>query len=51
MARKVKQYLSNLDLEMDEESLQALSLQCEPASNTCKYCFLLYYYPKMTGMK
>ncbi|CAI5784161.1 rap guanine nucleotide exchange factor 2 isoform X1 [Podarcis lilfordi] len=34
MARKVKQYLSNLDLEMDEESLQALSLQCEPASNT-----------------
>lgn len=36
MARKVKQYLSNLDLEMDEESLQALSLQCEPASNTCE---------------
>ncbi|KAK9399084.1 rap guanine nucleotide exchange factor 2 [Crotalus adamanteus] len=34
MARKVKQYLANLDLEMDEESLQALSLQCEPASNT-----------------
>uniref|UniRef100_A0A8B9CZM7 Rap guanine nucleotide exchange factor 2 n=1 Tax=Anser brachyrhynchus TaxID=132585 RepID=A0A8B9CZM7_9AVES len=35
MARKVKQYLSNLDLEMDEESLQTLSLQCEPATNTC----------------
>ncbi|XP_043369192.1 rap guanine nucleotide exchange factor 2 isoform X13 [Dermochelys coriacea] len=34
MARKVKQYLSNLDLEMDEESLQTLSLQCEPATNT-----------------
>nr|XP_025730183.1 rap guanine nucleotide exchange factor 2 isoform X8 [Callorhinus ursinus] len=35
MARKVKQYLSNLELEMDEESLQTLSLQCEPATNTC----------------
>ncbi|XP_043917992.1 rap guanine nucleotide exchange factor 2 isoform X3 [Protopterus annectens] len=34
MARKVKQYLSNLSLEMDEESLQALSLQCEPSTNT-----------------
>ncbi|XP_029473663.1 rap guanine nucleotide exchange factor 2 isoform X11 [Rhinatrema bivittatum] len=34
MARKVKQYLSNLDLEMDEENLQTLSLQCEPATNT-----------------
>ncbi|XP_063116982.1 rap guanine nucleotide exchange factor 2 isoform X6 [Cavia porcellus] len=34
MARKVKQYLSNLELEMDEESLQTLSLQCEPASST-----------------
>ncbi|KAM4807769.1 rap guanine nucleotide exchange factor 2 isoform 3-T3 [Rhinophrynus dorsalis] len=34
MARKVKQYLSDLDLEMDEENLQALSLQCEPATNT-----------------
>lgn len=39
MARKVKQYLSNLELEMDEESLQTLSLQCEPATNTCE-CFL-----------
>uniref|UniRef100_A0A8C0X117 Rap guanine nucleotide exchange factor 2 n=1 Tax=Castor canadensis TaxID=51338 RepID=A0A8C0X117_CASCN len=37
MARKVKQYLSNLELEMDEESLQTLSLQCEPATNTCKF--------------
>lgn len=36
MARKVKQYLSNLELEMDEESLQTLSLQCEPATNTRK---------------
>ncbi|XP_053559771.1 rap guanine nucleotide exchange factor 2 isoform X11 [Bombina bombina] len=34
MARKVKQYLSDLDLEMDEENLQTLSLQCEPATNT-----------------
>lgn len=39
MARKVKQYLSNLELEMDEESLQTLSLQCEPATNT-RECFL-----------
>lgn len=41
MARKVKQYLSNLDLEMDEESLQTLSLQCEPATNTRERCHLL----------
>ncbi|XP_059500725.1 rap guanine nucleotide exchange factor 2 isoform X4 [Stegostoma tigrinum] len=34
MARKVKQYLANLDLDMDEENLQALSLQCEPSTNT-----------------
>ncbi|XP_072262096.1 rap guanine nucleotide exchange factor 2 isoform X10 [Pyxicephalus adspersus] len=34
MARKVKQYLSDLDLEMDEENLQTLSLQCEPSTNT-----------------
>ncbi|XP_042193877.1 rap guanine nucleotide exchange factor 2 isoform X6 [Callorhinchus milii] len=34
MARKVKQYLANLNLDMDEESLQALSLQCEPSTNT-----------------
>ncbi|KAG9479977.1 hypothetical protein GDO78_011803 [Eleutherodactylus coqui] len=34
MARKVKQYLSDLDLEMDEENLQTLSVQCEPATNT-----------------
>ncbi|KAG8453869.1 hypothetical protein GDO86_000482 [Hymenochirus boettgeri] len=34
MARKVKQYLSDLELEMDEENLQILSLQCEPATNT-----------------
>lgn len=42
MARKVKQYLSNLDLEMDEESLQTLSLQCEPATNTCERYHLLW---------
>ncbi|XP_059820932.1 rap guanine nucleotide exchange factor 2 isoform X1 [Hypanus sabinus] len=40
MARKVKQYLANLSLDMDEESLQALSLQCEPSTNTL---------PKNTG--
>ncbi|XP_069487452.1 rap guanine nucleotide exchange factor 2 isoform X7 [Ambystoma mexicanum] len=34
MARKVKQYLSNLELEMDEENLQTLSLQCEQSTNT-----------------
>ncbi|XP_055081028.1 rap guanine nucleotide exchange factor 2 isoform X6 [Periophthalmus magnuspinnatus] len=34
MARKVKQYLSNLSLETNEESLQTLSLQCEPSINT-----------------
>uniref|UniRef100_A0A8B9JAB8 Rap guanine nucleotide exchange factor 2 n=1 Tax=Astyanax mexicanus TaxID=7994 RepID=A0A8B9JAB8_ASTMX len=34
MARKVKQYLSNLTLETNEESLQTLSIQCEPSINT-----------------
>ncbi|XP_035282170.1 rap guanine nucleotide exchange factor 2 isoform X4 [Anguilla anguilla] len=34
MARKVRQYLSDLTLDTSEESLQALSLQCEPSSNT-----------------
>lgn len=47
MARKVKQYLSNLDLEMDEESLQTLSLQCEPATNTCERCHLLWISRKL----
>lgn len=47
MARKVKQYLSNLDLEMDEESLQTLSLQCEPATNTCEHCHLLWISRKL----
>lgn len=37
MARKVKQYLSNLIVETDEEKIQILSLQCEPAYSTCKY--------------
>ncbi|KAM9414279.1 rap guanine nucleotide exchange factor 2 isoform 19-T19 [Salvelinus alpinus] len=34
MARRVKQYLSNLSLETNEEALQTLSLQCEPSINT-----------------
>ncbi|XP_056625094.1 rap guanine nucleotide exchange factor 2 isoform X5 [Triplophysa dalaica] len=34
MARKVKQYLSNLSLETNEESLQMLSIQCEASINT-----------------
>uniref|UniRef100_A0A8C5ES41 Rap guanine nucleotide exchange factor 2 n=1 Tax=Gouania willdenowi TaxID=441366 RepID=A0A8C5ES41_GOUWI len=37
MARKVKQYLSNLNLETNEESLQTLSLQCEPSISTCEW--------------
>lgn len=36
MSRKVKQYLSHLSLETNEESLQTLSLQCEPSISTCK---------------
>ncbi|XP_067852269.1 rap guanine nucleotide exchange factor 6 isoform X7 [Heptranchias perlo] len=34
MARKVKQYLSNLNVETDEEKIQIMSLQCEPAYST-----------------
>ncbi|XP_067899855.1 rap guanine nucleotide exchange factor 6-like isoform X7 [Heterodontus francisci] len=34
MARKVKQYLSNLNVETDEEKIQVMSLQCEPAYST-----------------
>uniref|UniRef100_A0A6Q2WUH2 Rap guanine nucleotide exchange factor (GEF) 6 n=1 Tax=Esox lucius TaxID=8010 RepID=A0A6Q2WUH2_ESOLU len=34
MARKVKQYLSNLSVDMDEEKHQIMSLQCEPAYST-----------------
>uniref|UniRef100_A0A8C0FS62 Rap guanine nucleotide exchange factor 6 n=1 Tax=Bubo bubo TaxID=30461 RepID=A0A8C0FS62_BUBBB len=37
MARKVKQYLSNLNVETDEDKIQILSLQCEPAYSTRKY--------------
>lgn len=37
MARKVKQYLSKLSLETNEESLQTLSLQCEPSISTCEF--------------
>ncbi|XP_061659866.1 rap guanine nucleotide exchange factor 6 isoform X2 [Syngnathoides biaculeatus] len=34
MARKVKQYLSNLVVETDEDKHQIMSLQCEPAYTT-----------------
>nr|XP_014340172.1 PREDICTED: rap guanine nucleotide exchange factor 6 [Latimeria chalumnae] len=34
MARKVKQYLCNLNVETDEEKFQIMSLQCEPAYST-----------------
>nr|XP_058134057.1 rap guanine nucleotide exchange factor 6 isoform X8 [Dasypus novemcinctus] len=34
MARKVKQYLSSLDVETDEEKFQMISLQWEPAYGT-----------------
>lgn len=37
MARKVKQYLSSLDVDTDEEKFQMMSLQWEPAYGTCKY--------------
>lgn len=39
MARKVKQYLSSLDVETDEEKFQMMSLQWEPAYGTCEYEF------------
>ncbi|KAM9450880.1 rap guanine nucleotide exchange factor 6 isoform 2-T3 [Clarias gariepinus] len=34
MARKVRQYLAQLQVEPDEEKFQIMSLQCEPASST-----------------
>ncbi|XP_017947625.1 rap guanine nucleotide exchange factor 6 isoform X5 [Xenopus tropicalis] len=34
MSRKVKQYISNLSVEIDEEKIQLMSLQCEPAYST-----------------
>ncbi|KAM9311579.1 rap guanine nucleotide exchange factor 6-like [Gastrophryne carolinensis] len=34
MARKVKQYLANLNVETDEEKIQIMSLQCEPTYST-----------------
>ncbi|XP_034534948.1 rap guanine nucleotide exchange factor 6-like [Notolabrus celidotus] len=34
MARKVKQYLSNLTVETDEEKHQIMSVQCEPSYST-----------------
>lgn len=37
MARKVKQYLSKLSLETNEDSLQTFSLQCEPSISTCEF--------------
>ncbi|GCB65891.1 hypothetical protein scyTo_0004875 [Scyliorhinus torazame] len=39
MARKVKQYLSNLNVETDEEKIQIMSLQCEPAYSTLSKTF------------
>uniref|UniRef100_A0A672LYG5 Rap guanine nucleotide exchange factor 6-like n=1 Tax=Sinocyclocheilus grahami TaxID=75366 RepID=A0A672LYG5_SINGR len=36
MARKVKQYLAHLEVEMDEEKFQIMSLQCEAAYSTCQ---------------
>uniref|UniRef100_A0A2K6GW22 Rap guanine nucleotide exchange factor 6 n=1 Tax=Propithecus coquereli TaxID=379532 RepID=A0A2K6GW22_PROCO len=39
MARKVKQYLSSLDVETDEEKFQVMSLQWEPAYGTREYTF------------
>lgn len=44
MARKVKQYLSSLDVETDEEKFQMMSLQWEPAYGTCKYKFSLKWH-------
>lgn len=41
MARKVKQYLSNLTLETNEESLQTLSIQCEPSISTREPLFTI----------
>ncbi|XP_048851747.1 rap guanine nucleotide exchange factor 2 isoform X7 [Brienomyrus brachyistius] len=34
MARRVRQYLSDLTLDTSEDSLQTMSLQCEPSTNT-----------------
>ncbi|KAL4641788.1 rap guanine nucleotide exchange factor 2-like isoform X4 [Arapaima gigas] len=34
MARRVRQYLTNLPLDTSEETLQIFSLQCEPSSST-----------------
>ncbi|XP_039606252.1 rap guanine nucleotide exchange factor 2 isoform X1 [Polypterus senegalus] len=34
MARKVKQYLSTLNLDTNEDYLHTISLQCEPSTNT-----------------
>ncbi|XP_030644191.1 rap guanine nucleotide exchange factor 2 isoform X2 [Chanos chanos] len=37
MSRRVRQYLESCTQESDEDALQTLSLQCEPATNTmCK---------------
>uniref|UniRef100_A0A668A4Z7 Rap guanine nucleotide exchange factor 2 n=1 Tax=Myripristis murdjan TaxID=586833 RepID=A0A668A4Z7_9TELE len=47
MARKVKQYLSNLSLETNEESLQTLSLQCEPSISTCESVYIYAQHPNI----
>uniref|UniRef100_A0A8C6TPY8 Rap guanine nucleotide exchange factor 2 n=1 Tax=Neogobius melanostomus TaxID=47308 RepID=A0A8C6TPY8_9GOBI len=49
MARKVKQYLSNLSLEINEESLQTLSMQCEPSINTRESDKFFNYFFAFTG--
>lgn len=48
MARKVKQYLSNLTLETNEESLQTLSIQCEPSISTREPLFLCWIHGNLT---
>lgn len=45
MARKVKQYLSNLAVETDEEKHQIMSLQCEPSYSTRESSFFFFFYP------
>lgn len=50
MARKVKQYLSNLSLETNEESLQTLSLQCEPSISTREFMKQLCTHMKLESL-
>lgn len=43
MARKVRQYLAQLQVEKDEEKLQIMSLQYEQAYSACKIKHLLIF--------